>query len=137
MYSVTKTFHFCAAHRLHDYEGKCSNIHGHNYKVEVSLESIELEKGMVVDFGEMTKTIGNWIDVNLDHAFIICQWDNKTLYDMLKICKLKHFVMSNKTTAEHIAQMIFQQCTTLFCREGLFIREVKVWETESCWASYS
>lgn len=138
MYSVTKSFHFCAAHRLHDYEGKCSNIHGHNYKVEITLESPELVKDMVVDFGDMTRTIGKWIDDKLDHALLICRKD-ETLLSLLGEENMKSFRMNDKTTAENIARLIFQECNNVLRRdrEALFVRKVVVWETETCCASYS
>jgi 6-pyruvoyltetrahydropterin/6-carboxytetrahydropterin synthase len=138
MYSVTKQFQFCAAHRLHDYIGKCNSLHGHNYRIEISLEAMELDKDMVVDFGKISDIIGRWINDNLDHAILISTKDtmlnNSKFLDNF-ICK--HFMMNDKTTAEHIAELIFNQCRVLINREGLFIRKVTVWETDTCCASFS
>jgi len=139
MYSVTKQFHFCAAHRLHNYQGKCANIHGHNYKVEITLESNELEKDMVMDFGEMAQTVGKWIDETMDHTLLICTKDKAFKFLETAIIRpFKCFFMEEKTTAENISRLIHKKCSELLLRrEAMVIREVKVWETDSCFATYS
>ena len=53
MFQITVEDSFAAAHRLREYEGKCRQVHGHNYRVRVSLEGEQLdETGLLVDFGE-------------------------------------------------------------------------------------
>lgn len=69
MQSIKRVFTFEAAHRLLNYEGKCANLHGHSYKLEVVAESTDgrLDKnGFVVDFAEI-KTIINPIIERADH----------------------------------------------------------------------
>lgn len=68
MYRVKKRFEVCGAHRLQlDYESKCSNIHGHNWIIEVTCESETLDRsGMVYDFTHIKREIA---DV-LDHKFL-------------------------------------------------------------------
>jgi 6-pyruvoyltetrahydropterin/6-carboxytetrahydropterin synthase len=138
MYGVTKSFHFCAAHRLHNYVGKCANIHGHNYRVDVTMESMELKDGMVLDFGEISKIIGKWIDDRMDHTLLVCNSDELLIplvEDMSSY--FKFFFMTEKTTAENIARLLFQECQQMCTRDGMVVREVKVWETESCFAVFS
>ena len=55
-----------------DYDGKCRNLHGHNGKACVTLESDRLDRlGMVVDFVEIKRVIGTWIDNTLDHTLLL------------------------------------------------------------------
>ena len=68
---MTKEIHFCYGHRLLNYTGKCRHLHGHNGKAVVTLQSPELDDlGMVVDFSEVKRVLGQWIDENLDHRVL-------------------------------------------------------------------
>src|SRR5437763_14722154 len=72
MFRVTREFEFCFGHRLLEYDGKCRNLHGHNGKVCITLESDHLDRlGMVVDFVEMKRVIGAWIDATLEHTLLL------------------------------------------------------------------
>jgi 6-pyruvoyltetrahydropterin/6-carboxytetrahydropterin synthase len=58
MFEVTVEHTFAAAHYLRDYKGKCERLHGHNYRVMVTLRGKELDKaGMLVDFTEMKRAL--------------------------------------------------------------------------------
>ena len=72
MYQLTTHVSFDSAHFLSGYEGKCSNIHGHRWKLEVTVQSETLEKtgqirGMVVDFGQLKDDIKKLAD-EFDHS---------------------------------------------------------------------
>ncbi len=136
MYSVTKQFHFCAAHRLHDYEGKCKNVHGHNYKVEITLESVELKDDMVLDFGKMSESIGKWINDTMDHVLFVSNQDSILLLMKENMMKsFKCFYMDGRTTAENIACLIRKKTQEMVHREDMFVRVVSVWETDNCCAT--
>ena len=107
MYTVTKRLEISAAHRLKlDYESKCNNLHGHNWKIEITCKSKELNKnGMVVDF----KYIKNLISDTIDH---------KNLNDILIV----------NPTAENIAQWI--------CNSVPYCVKVMVQESEGNVAIY-
>ena len=75
MYQLTTHASFDSAHFLSGYEGKCSNIHGHRWKLEVTVQSETLEqtgqiRGMVVDFGQLKDDIKKLAD-EFDHSLII------------------------------------------------------------------
>ncbi|NJK86080.1 MAG: 6-pyruvoyl tetrahydropterin synthase family protein [Bacteroidales bacterium] len=82
-YVLEKIFTFEAAHRLiRNYEGKCTNNHGHSFRVVLRLEGEKLdERDMLIDFKEM-KVLKTWIDENLDHASIL--WEEDPLIPVLK-----------------------------------------------------
>jgi len=131
MYKVTKVIDFCYGHRLLDYEGKCSGLHGHNGKVEIELFSETLNNtGMVVDFGEIKDIIEKWIDNNLDHKMLLSRSD-----PMVKILEDNNesiYAMDNNPTAEAIAKLIYDFAIS----EGLPVSEVKFWETDNSFAVY-
>ncbi len=65
---VSKEFTFDAAHHLHDYEGKCKNLHGHTYKVIFGLSGYTDSRGLMIDFGDIKdiwkmKLKSTWITV--------------------------------------------------------------------------
>jgi 6-pyruvoyltetrahydropterin/6-carboxytetrahydropterin synthase len=74
---ITKEFSFEMAHALWNYDGSCSNIHGHSYKLSVTLSGIPVNDkmspkyGMVVDFTDIKKWVKNTIVDEFDHALLI------------------------------------------------------------------
>ena len=68
MFIIKKEVTFAAAHKLNlDYESKCTNLHGHEWKAYISLSAKELDKnGMVIDFTEVKR----FINKNLDHKYL-------------------------------------------------------------------
>ncbi len=70
MYKLSVSDSFSAAHRLCGYEGACSNLHGHNWKVRVGIQAGELDSiGMALDFGRIKDFLGSII-AELDHAYL-------------------------------------------------------------------
>ena len=70
MFELTIITHFAAAHQLRDFSGPCENLHGHNWKIEVSVASDILnEAGIVVDFAVIKKKTAAIIK-ELDHCFL-------------------------------------------------------------------
>ena len=69
MHLITSESSFDAAHFLTNYEGKCKNIHGHRWRVVVTIKG-ELTNGMLVDFGDFKKDIKDLCDY-FDHYFIV------------------------------------------------------------------
>jgi 6-pyruvoyltetrahydropterin/6-carboxytetrahydropterin synthase len=130
-YSVTKTISFCYGHRLLRYEGKCRHLHGHNGRAEITVRTTQLDpRGMVIDFGDIKKTIGSFIDDHLDHKILLCKDD--PLLPKLKEMKEAHFVMEDNPTAENIAKLIYESARNL----KLPVVSVKLWETDTSFAVY-
>ncbi len=117
---ITKQFKFEASHQLVHHRGKCANLHGHSYIVEVCVAGeIETQpvssQGMVIDFGELSDIWKLRCEPLLDH---------KHLNDTLPL---------EATTAENIAAWIYVQ----FAKDiaeikddiGVAVEYVRVWET--------
>ncbi len=131
-FSVTKVIHFSYGHRLLNYQGKCANLHGHNGRVEIQVSAAELDKlGMVVDFYDIRKKLGEWIDKHLDHRMILSEKDPYA--EILKKAGDPVVTIAGNPTAEALAQLIYQEART----QGLPVTRVTLWETESCSASFS
>jgi 6-pyruvoyltetrahydropterin/6-carboxytetrahydropterin synthase len=132
MFRVTREIHFCYGHRLLNYQGKCRNLHGHNGKAVITLETEKLDGlGMVVDFSRVKEVVGKWIDNNLDHRMILHKED--PALDYLQKQGEPIFVIDVNPTAENIARLIYD-CAR---EQGFPVTEVRLWETESCYASYT
>jgi len=131
MYKVTKIIHFSYGHRLVNHPSKCRNLHGHNGRLEIDLESDTLnEQGMVWDFGEIKRTVEAWIDENLDHRMILCRDD--PILGALKEQDEPVYVTEGAPTAEAIAELVYEFAK----QEGLPVKEVRLWETPSSYATY-
>ena len=138
--TATKIFKFDAAHFLTDYEGKCANMHGHTYKLEVSVRSYAkpqvseavsdireeaklcLTGGMVVDFGDLKKIVNSEVIDLFDHA---------TLNDVFR----KHGWDDFSTTAENIVMFIMGRLERPLSAIGIRITRLRLWETETCYAT--
>lgn len=77
MIYITKIFHFEAAHALVGYDGKCRNIHGHSYELQVTVKGEPVDEpgnpknGMVIDFHDLKRIVNEEVVERLDHSFII------------------------------------------------------------------
>lgn len=69
-YVITKTFYFESAHNLTSYHGKCEELHGHNYRLEISVTGQVNEEGMVIDFKELKSIVKKKIISVLDHKYL-------------------------------------------------------------------
>jgi len=132
MYRVCREIDFCYGHRLLKYDGKCKNLHGHNGRAEIVLAGDVLdERGMLLDFSEIKKVVSSWIDDTLDHRMILCQ-DDPAVEVLQDLGEPLHLIDTNPT-AENIARIIFEFTHT----QGFPVEEVRLWETRSCYATYS
>ena len=138
-WKITKEFAFCAGHRLYRHGGKCQNVHGHNYKLQVTLEAEELDElGMVTDFSRLKSVIGEWLDSRWDHALLI----NSKDFALTKITELlpeqKVFFMDENRTAENMAHFLLTDALPrLIDDERIKVQRIKLWETDTSFAEVS
>lgn len=112
-YTITVTDSFSAAHALRNYNGKCENLHGHNWKVKVSVLGSKLDRsGMILDFSEL-KNLLKGVLAELDHKFL----NESEPFDNIN------------PTAENIAEHIFGMLEKRVGKK-INISEVEVWESE-------
>ncbi len=128
MYRVCQQIDFCYGHRLLDYSGKCRHLHGHNGKAVVVLEAASLdERGMLVDFADIKRSLCVWIDSELDHRMILREDDPAVPH--LQTLGEPLVLIPKNPTAENIARLIFDHARSA----GLPVTEVSLWESQrSC-----
>lgn len=121
MYEVSVEQTFAAGHALRNYHGKCENVHGHNYRVRITVAGEQLDDtGLLVDFLEIKRLMGAVADY-LDHRFI----NDLPPFDTLN------------PSAENIARYFHDRVNQgLAAATPVRISEVKIWETETSAAVY-
>ena len=107
---ITKTFGFEAAHRLLDYKGKCERLHGHSYRLSVTLDAPVRPDGIAFDFVDLKRAVKERVVDVLDHRY------------------LNDYVP--KSTAENVVVWIWDRL------EDLPLAEISLWETESSSVTY-
>ncbi len=113
---------FSSAHYLRDYVGKCANLHGHNYKVEVHARGQKLDHiGMLIDFSELKAATGKVVEY-LDHR---------------NINDLPPFDREINSTAEEIAAYFLRAVGAQLNNDRLQVYKVRIWETDNCVVSCS
>jgi 6-pyruvoyltetrahydropterin/6-carboxytetrahydropterin synthase len=134
MVKVCKIFTFDAAHQLVGHCGKCANLHGHTYKLEITLkgELIGSEdpsnEGFVMDFGDVKEIVSELIVDKFDHSFL-ARGDEPVL-ELVKQSGSKITHLGFRTTAENMAVYIARTLK----ENGLPLYSVKLWETPTGWA---
>jgi len=121
MFEVTIEQTFAAGHALRNYHGKCENVHGHNYRCQVTVEGEQLDHvGLLVDFVALKKAVQVVID-RLDH-----QWLNDyPPFDVLN------------PSAENIAKYIYDEVLSgIGMAAGARLASVRLWETDTSFATY-
>ncbi|WP_238651691.1 6-pyruvoyl trahydropterin synthase family protein [Paenibacillus piscarius] len=132
--SVCKIFTFDAAHQLIGHKGKCSNLHGHTYKLEVVLKGVpsveegQSDEGFVIDFSDIKQVVQGAVVDRLDHAFLAM--GNEPVLETLMATRSKVALLSFRTTAENLSAYIAYELK----QASLPVYSVKLWETPTSWA---
>lgn len=120
---ISKEFTFDAAHHLHDYEGKCKNLHGHTYKVIFGISGLMDNRGIMMDFTDLKEIWKTEIEIFLDHRYL-----NETLPLM-------------NTTAENMVGWIYEKMKDALNKEerqqqfnGARVEFVRLYETATSYA---
>lgn len=137
MYSLTTEHSFDSAHFLAGYKGKCSNIHGHRWRVIIQVKSLALQtnqqsSGMLVDFTQLKKDIQEEVGL-LDHMFII---EKNTLKPgtvaALEDEGFQIIELDFRPTAENMAKYFYDRMV----HRGYQVKSATVYETPNNCASY-
>ncbi len=125
MFEVTVEETFAAGHALRGYKGKCENLHGHNYRVRVSLCGPGLDSiGLLYDFRDLKQIIHCAVD-RLDHQFL----NDLPPFDVLN------------PSAENLARYFFEESERRLAERhpgnGVRVASVTVWETDTTTATYT
>lgn len=139
MHKIAKEFSFDMAHMLDGHDGKCKNLHGHTYKlqVEVTGELVEsgAKSGMVIDFSDLKAVVKREILDKMDHAFIFDSTSEREcqVAELLTSLNSKNFGIPMRTTAENMAKYMFDRLQ----EAGLPVSLIRLWETPTSYCEYS
>ena len=133
MTTVTKTVKFDAAHVLTDHQGLCRNLHGHTYRVDVSV-SVETDGDMVIDFKELKGVLSEVILERFDHSFIYNTGSagESEVAAVVEKHGMRTVAIPFRSTCENLAKMFYNELKDRL--SGL--SAVKVWETADNCAEY-
>ena len=113
---------FSSAHQLRGYRGKCENLHGHNYKIEIYARGRELNNiGLLVDFVEL-KEAADELVTYLDHK---------------NLNELEPFVVEQNPSAENVARFVLEKLAAKINDERVQIFKVRCFETPTSVATYT
>lgn len=138
---ITRHEEFETAHLLPGHEKGCGRLHGHTYKIEVTVEGPQKEPwGMVMDFGDLKKAIK---ESTPDHKFVYCTEGDQLSADISKVLvqhNIDHLAMPFMTTAENMVGY-YAQCIDDYIKNELGYKdvdvvEVKLWETTNSYATW-
>lgn len=139
---ITKEFTFETAHALHGYDGKCKNIHGHSYKLAVTVigtpieDSKNVKCGMVIDFGDLKKIVKSEVVDVWDHAIIL----NKNtphlhLAEQLKDLGNHVVLVDYQPTSEKMIEDFAQRIANRL-PEKMKLHSLRLRETETAFAEW-
>lgn len=121
MLTLTKIFRFEAAHNLPYYYGSCHLLHGHSYKLEVTVLGLvnndpeNTKCGMIIDFKDLKKIVEEKVINIYDHSYLNDYFDNPTAENM--VVQISHDIAKGLPT-------------------NVILRSCKLWETEDSYAEY-
>jgi len=122
MFEVTVDETFSSGHALRGYKGKCENVHGHNYKVRVTLEGPQLDSvGLLYDFTHLKRVIREIVG-GVDHKFL----NDMAPFDVIN------------PSAENLAKYFYDETTRQMnaMPEGARVTSITIWETDTTSATY-
>ena len=138
---VTKEFDFEIAHALWNYDGPCANIHGHSYRLFVTVigKPIEDDKnpknGMVIDFGDLKKIINQEIINPLDHAIILNRKALSSLGEVNNQMFKKQYIVDYQPTCENMVIDFVEKIQDKL-PENLKLHSLKLHETANSFAEW-
>ena len=136
MITVTKTIKFDAAHVLTNHQGLCKNLHGHTYRVDVSVAQAEGDASdMVMDFKDLKRVATEVVCERFDHAFIYNTESEgeREIASVVERHGMRTAPIPFRSTAENLARLFYVELK----KRIPGVASVKVWETQDSCAEYS
>jgi 6-pyruvoyltetrahydropterin/6-carboxytetrahydropterin synthase len=119
MYTLSVDKVISTAHQLRDYDGPCARVHGHNWKIQMVVQSKDIDdRGIAIDFNEMDEKL----------------WEVIGPFDHQLINSIPPFDKINPT-AENLVKYIFEQLKSKFSGH-VTLKKVSAWETDAYMVSY-
>ena len=113
---LSKEFKFDAAHNLVEYHGKCEKLHGHTYRLRVTLKGFPGKDGMILDYGILKNVVREKVILKVDHNYL-----NEIV---------------PQSTTENLVVWMWDQLKDDLKADNYSLFEIKLWETETSFAAY-
>lgn len=138
---VTKKFSFEMSHALLGYDGLCKNIHGHGYKMEITLigeirnEPGHPKDGMVIDFGKLKKLVNTQIVNKFDHTLVLNAQTPQKQIEALKSSTERLIIFDFQPTSENLCVYFAKQLTPEL-PDNVELYSIRLYETEKSYAEW-
>lgn len=138
---ITKEFDFEMAHALWNYDGDCRNIHGHSYKLFVTIlgepvsDRTSPKFGMVLDFKDLRKIVKQPLVDFLDHSLVLYRESDGEALSAVKGLYKKVHVFDFQPTCENLVLFMVDKIKSLL-GPGLKLQAVKLYETTTSYAEW-
>ena len=138
---VSKEFHFEMAHALWNYDGLCRHIHGHSYKLFITIigepieDSHDPKLGMVLDFADLKAVVKEPVVDYFDHSLVINRGAENYLPDEPNEMYKKVHLMDFQPTCENLVLYIAKKIQARLSR-GIRLYSVKLYETATSYAEW-
>lgn len=131
--TATRYHDFSTGHRVYGHESKCAHLHGHNYRIHLTVEADELDSvGRVMDFSAIKTHLCYWLEDNWDHKFLV--WEKDPFATALKEIDSEGTVVVNfNPTAENMGQYLIDVVgPAQLAGTGVKLVNVNIEETRKC-----
>ncbi len=140
--TVMRKVEFCAGHRLLHHEGKCANLHGHNYVVEFHITADGMDDlGRVVDFAVINRLFKGWIEQHWDHGMLLWEADHQAIEALRQVEPSRVYRLPWNPTAESIARYLAEEIAPGLLASvpgyDLAVEKIVVWETANSSATWN
>lgn len=141
MIRITKIYNFEMAHVLKDYDGPCRNIHGHSYKLYVTvigkplLKEDSPKKGMVMDFKDLKAIVKSRIVDRFDHALVISKETDPDMISSMKKHMEKLILVDYQPTSENLVTD-FASIIRSHLPENVKLHNLRLWETANSYSEW-
>jgi len=139
MITVSRYHDICAGHRVYGHEGKCKNLHGHNYRIHFEVAGPDQdEQGRIIDFSFIKSALCDWLENRWDHKMLI--WENDPILGPLYGVgdPLEIIAVPFNPTAENMAKHLVQNIGPVQLKgSGCVLIRCIVEETRKCSALYT
>ena len=139
---ITKQFSFETGHALYGYDGKCKNVHGHSYKLSVTvigtpiIDRNNVKYGMVIDFSDLKKIVKEEIVDNFDHATVFNQTTPHLELAKELISRGHHVILVDYQPTSENMVVDFAQKIKSRLPENINLYSLKLQETETSFAEW-
>ena len=138
---ITKIYSFEMAHILQDYDGPCRNIHGHSYKLFVTVSGTPIQdesspkKGMVMDFKDLKAIVKDHIVMRFDHALVLSSKTDPELIESMKKHMEKLIIVDYQPTSENLIAD-FASIIRSHLPENVSLHNLRLWETATSYTEW-